>query len=133
MATNSATFIELGFAIPANTARWVVSELIQHGQVRRPYLGITATVIPIPRVLVRSLDLLSDRAVEIVAIEPGGPAAGGEMMPGDLIVAVNDRVVTNVDDLHRLLTDLHNQPTLTLTLVRGGRKLAADVRPAVSS
>ena len=118
----------LGFAISANTAKWVVGELLTHGQVRRPYLGITATVVPVPRSLVRDLDLLSDRAVEVVATEPQGPAAAAGVQPGDVIVAVNDRVTTSVDDLHRLLSDLHRQPLLTLTLIRGARKLEADVR-----
>jgi S1-C subfamily serine protease len=122
----------IGFAIPANTAKWVVEELTGHGQVRRPYLGITATVIAVPRSLVRELNLLSDRVVEVVAVESGGPASAGGVLPGDQIVAVNDRVVTTVDDLHRLLTDLHNQRTLTLTIVRESRRMEADVRPAVS-
>ncbi len=121
----------LGFAIPANTAKWVVGELISHGRVRRPYLGITATVILIPRHRVRELDLLSDRAVEVVATEPGGPASAGGIFPGDLIVAVNDRIVTSVDDLHRLLTDLQNQQALTLTIVRAANKLDIELRPAV--
>ncbi|MEE8155455.1 MAG: trypsin-like peptidase domain-containing protein, partial [Phycisphaerales bacterium] len=121
----------LGFAIPANTAKWVVGELINHGRVRRPYLGITATVILIPRHRVRELDLLSDRAVEVVAIEPGGPASAGGLLPGDLIVAVNERIVTSVDDLHRLLTDLQNQQALTLTIVRAANKLDIELRPAV--
>ena len=122
----------LGFAIPANTAKWVVSELLRYGQVRRPYLGISAMVSPLPRVLVRELDLLSDHAVEVVAIDPGGPASVGKVLPGDLIVAVNDRIVTSVDDLHRLLTDLASQATLVLSVVREGRKLEMEVKPGVA-
>ena len=122
----------LGFAIPSNTAKWVVGELISHGHVRRPYLGITATVTPLRRHLVRELDLLSYRAVEVVALEPGGPASESTILPGDLIVAVNGRVVTSVDDLHRLLTDFQDQPILSLTLVRETRKLNADVQPAIA-
>ncbi len=118
----------LGFAVPANTANWVVGELIKHGRVRRRYLGVTATVSPIPRYLVRELDPLSDRAVEVVGIEPSGPAAAAGIIPGDLIVAVNDRLVTSVDDVHRLISDFKNQPLLRLTIVRGKRKLENDVR-----
>lgn len=121
----------LGFAIPANTAKWIINELISHGHVRRPYLGITATVTPLPRQLVRELDLLIDRAVEVLAVEPSGPASVSGIMPGDAIVAVNGRVVTSVDDIHRLLIDFQDQPALTLTFVRGTRKLEAEVRPAI--
>ena len=119
----------LGFAIPATTAKWVVGELITHGRVRRPYLGIAATVVAIPRQLVRELDLLSNRGVEVVSVELAGPASVAGIVPDDLIVSVNDRVVTSVDDLHRLLTDFQNQPLLTLTIVRGDRQLQVDVHP----
>ena len=52
-------------------------------------------------------------------------------MPDDLIVAVNERIVTSVDDLHRLLAGLQNQQALTLTIVRAAHKLDIEVRPAV--
>ena len=122
----------LGFAVGASTAKWVVGELIQHGRVRRPQLGISASAVPLPQYLVRELDLLGDRAVEVVAIEAGGPANVGGITPGDLIVAVNDRVVTSVDDVHRLIGDFKNQPLLTLTIVRGHRKLDVDVKLVVA-
>src|SRR4029077_2939781 len=50
----------LGFAVPANTANWVVGELLSHGQVRRRLLGIAASTVSLPRRLVRELDLLAD-------------------------------------------------------------------------
>ena len=123
----------LGFAVPASTAKWVVGQLIAHGRIRRPYLGITATVTPIPRHVVRELDLLTDRAVEVVSVESRGPASAAGLRSGDVIVAVHGRVVTSVDDLHRLLTDFQDQPLLTLSIVRGDGKLSVDVRPTVSS
>ena len=96
----------LGFAVPGNTARWVIGELITHGKVRRPFLGISAGVAPIERRLVREFDLLSDRAVEVAALEPKGPAERAGLQTGDLIVSVNDRLVTSVDDLHQVLSRL---------------------------
>ncbi len=84
----------LGFAVPANTARWVIGELLSHGRVRRPHLGITAALVPLPRRLVVGLDLLTDRAIEVVDVEPGGPAAAAGVRPGDLIVGVGGRLLT---------------------------------------
>ena len=81
----------LGFAVPAKIAQWVVSELIAHGRVRRLSLGIIATVAALPRRLVREHDLLSDQAVEIVEVAPGGPAEAAGLRSGDLMVAVNGR------------------------------------------
>lgn len=123
----------LGFAIPANTARWVVSEFLTHGRVRRPFLGVTATVNHFPRHLVRELDLLSDRGVEVVDVVAGAPAADGGLQPGDVIVAVNGRVATSVDDLHRLLIDLKHQELLTLTIVRGAKLLEKTVKARIDS
>jgi S1-C subfamily serine protease len=60
----------LGFAIPGNTAQWVVGEVLAHGRVRRRLLGIAATAVPLSRSLVRELDLVSDRAVEVVEVQP---------------------------------------------------------------
>jgi S1-C subfamily serine protease len=122
----------LGFAVAANTAKWVVGELITHGRVRRLYLGITGTVAPIGRQLARQLDLFTDRGVEVIAVQSGGPASTSGVNPGDVLVMLNGRVVTSVDDLHRLLADFHDQPLLTLTLVRGDCKLDVDVRPGMA-
>ena len=95
----------LGFAVPANTARWVISELLSHGRVRRLHLGITAALVSLPRRLIVDLDLLNDRALEVVAVEPGGSAAEAGVRPGDLILAAGGRLVSSIDDLHRLLSN----------------------------
>jgi S1-C subfamily serine protease len=117
----------LGFAVPANTAKWVIGELVAHGRVRRPHLGITGTLVPIPRRLVVELDLLNDRAIEVVGVEAGGPAATAGARPGDLIVAIGGRVVTSIDDLHRLLSSSASERRVPLTIVRAGRELELTV------
>jgi S1-C subfamily serine protease len=110
----------LGFSVPANTAKWVAGELITGGHVRRVLLGIKATVVEVPRTLIRELDLLSDRAVEVIEVDNKGLAASAGIEPGDLIVAVNDRIVAGTDDLHRLLNSLKGRPFI-LTVVRDGQ------------
>ena len=117
----------LGFAVPANTARWVISELLSHGRVRRLHLGITATLVSLPRRLVLDLDLLNDRAIEVVAVEPGGPAAAAGIRPGDLIVGVGGRLLSSIDDLHRLLSNSGADRDLVLAVVRAGRELELHV------
>jgi S1-C subfamily serine protease len=117
----------LGFAIPANTAKWVVGEVLSHGKVRRRQLGITATVTALPRPLVRELDLLTDHAVEVVEVVQRSPADSAGVRRGDLIVAVNDRIVATVDDLHRLLAAVPVAAALELTLVREERRVTAVI------
>ena len=108
----------LCFAVPVNTAKWVVDELIQHGRIRRRQLGIVATTCRIRHEDIRLFDLLSDTGVEVVDIESGGSAEQFGLQVGDLIVAINDRLVTSVDDIHRLLALIPNETPLCMSLVR---------------
>ena len=119
----------LGFAVPAKTAHWVASELLAHGKVRRRQLGISAAANVLPRHVVRELDLFGQQAVEVMDAIAGGPGAAAGLQAGDFIVAVNDRIVASIDDLHRLLADFRDHAELTLTIVRGQRKLELEVRP----
>jgi S1-C subfamily serine protease len=122
----------LGFAVPGNTARWVIGELISHGKVRRPFLGISASVAPIERRLVRQFDLLSDRAVEVAALEPKGPAERAGLQTGDLIVSVNDRLVTSVDDLHLVLSRLPIDHPIVLCILRASRQMDIEISPTLT-
>jgi S1-C subfamily serine protease len=120
----------LGFAVPATTAQWVVGEFLAHGQVRRLSLGIHVTIAPIPRRLVRELDLLTDQAVEIVEVLPSGPAAKSGLQPGDWIVGAGGRIIAGTDDLHRFLAGLKGERDVTLQVVRSERLLELTVIPA---
>jgi len=64
----------LGFAIPVNTARWVLTQLLTRGRVLRGYLGISGRERPLDRRLVRHLDLATERGVEIMRAEKDSPA-----------------------------------------------------------
>lgn len=119
----------LGFAIPSSTAQWVTTEILAHGRVRRRQLGITATVTRLPRTLVRELDLLADQAVGVVDVAPGSPAERAGVVSGDLIVALNGRIVAGIDDLHRLLTVLPTDAGLELTIVRDGEQVEVRLEP----
>ncbi len=123
----------LGFAVPGSTARWVVTELIGHGRVRRLSLGLTATVVPLPRRLARALDLLNDRAVQVIATTPSGPSDIAGLKGGDLIVTVNERIVASVDDLHRLLARLPWDRPVTLGIIREDQLLDVAVEPRLSA
>jgi S1-C subfamily serine protease len=109
----------LGFAIPSNTAEWVLQEILTHGGVRRRQLGIVANVTRIPRSLVRSLDLLADQGVEVREVAPKSVAELAGIRPDDIIVALAGRLVTSIDDLHRLLMTVPTEQGFELTVIRG--------------
>jgi len=120
----------LGFAIPSATAQWVLSEILAHGGVRRRQLGIAAQVSRIPRSLVRELDLLSDFGVEVREVVPRSMAARAGVQPDDVIVALAGRLVTSIDDLHRLLMTVPADQEIELTVLRSERLRTLHVAAA---
>jgi S1-C subfamily serine protease len=117
----------IGFAVPAATAQWVLTEILTQGRVRRAWLGVAARDRPLDLRLVRALELTHGRAVEILSRESSGPAAQTELQPGDLIVAVNGEAVDGIDTLHRLLGRVPPGTELTLGIVRRTQRLQVAV------
>jgi S1-C subfamily serine protease len=116
----------IGFAVPAHTASWVAAVLIQHGEVRRPYLGIRARSEELDPVLAR--DAGQARGVRVVGVEPGTPAADGGLSGGDLLLAANDAPVATLDDLARVLV-LARPISVDVDVLRGGARQRLVVRP----
>jgi len=109
----------IGFSIPANTARYVISQLLTHGRVRRGYLGVSARQRPLDRRLVRYHALSYDTAVEVVSLDPEAPAAAGGIRAGDIILTMNGQGVRSVDDIHRLLAEEEFGVAVRLGILRG--------------
>jgi len=120
----------IGFSIPSNTAKWVVSQLLTHSRVRRGYLGITARKRPLGRRLVRYHNLNGEFAVEVISIIPESPASKARILEGDLIVAVNGQEVASVDHIHRFLSEWPIGKPGTLTIIRGQERLEIEVTTA---
>ncbi|HEX5470665.1 MAG TPA: trypsin-like peptidase domain-containing protein, partial [Lacipirellulaceae bacterium] len=118
----------LGFAIPSNTAEWVLQDILTHGGVRRRQLGIVANVTRLPRALVRALDLVADTGVEVREVAPRSVAELAGIRGGDVIVALAGRVVTSIDDLHRLLMSVPADQGFDLTIVRNREQQIVHVR-----
>ncbi len=119
----------IGFSIPADTAKWVVSQILSFGHVRRGYLGIVAQQRPLDRRIVRFYNLSGESAVEVVSIEPGGPAWLGGVRAGDLLLAINGQPVSSVDQIHRFLSGWPIGRPVKLALIRKSEKLEVEVIP----
>lgn len=119
----------LGFAVPTATADFVMSELLEFGRVRRRQLGITATVVQLSWRTMQSLDLLTQQAVEVVQVLPNSPADQAGMRVGDVIVSVNGRITTDIDDVHRLLNSLPAKSLLHLQVIRDDALLELRIDP----
>jgi S1-C subfamily serine protease len=119
----------IGFSIPANTARWVLTQILTRGKVQRGYLGLAGRQRRLDRRLVRFYSLSTDDAVEVVSVDGKGPAVRAGLRAGDLIVGVHDRPVGSVDDLHRFLAEWPVGNPVGLTLLRGAERKQVDVVP----
>ena len=120
----------LSFAIPVDTATWVIGELLAHGRVRRVRLGLAAQSRPIDPALARRLGIRTPHVVEIMSVEPGGPAAMAGLRSGDWIVAVDDQSTATVDELHRRLTGVSLGVSMKVAVIRGAASFDALVTPS---
>jgi S1-C subfamily serine protease len=118
----------ISFAVPIDTAAWVIPQLLARGRVRRPYLGFGGQSRPLDARLARFLGLRNVRAVEVMSVEPGAPAAG-QLLAGDLVVEIAGHAVETVDDVHRELLRRTIGEPLALTVVRGRDRLERTVVP----
>ncbi len=119
----------IGFSIPGTTARWVVSQILSHGRVRRGYLGIAGRQRPLDRPIVRFHGLNKRHAVEVLTIESASPAAQAGLRVNDLIVAINQVDVESVDDLHRFLAEWPIGKPVEIDLIRGQRRQMRVITP----
>jgi S1-C subfamily serine protease len=121
--------IGLGLAVPLNdTTRSIVAALMSEGRFRRAYLGLAGGTRPLPPRLARELGRKA--GIEVVEVVPGSPAAAAGLRPEDLIVAVDERPVEEVDDVQRLMVGDRIGETVVLDVLREGRPLSLRLVPA---
>jgi S1-C subfamily serine protease len=87
----------IGFAISINSARPIVQELLAHGRIVRPVIGIVP--VSVTPQIAAAYDLPVDRGVLIAKLDPRGPAAKAGMRAGDIIVAIRGHPVKSLADL----------------------------------
>jgi len=119
----------ISFAVPIDTATWVIPELLARGRVVRGYLGFGGQSRQVDRRLARALGMSGERAIEVSSVEPNTPAAVAGLTPGDLVIALDARPVETVDDVHRILGPHAIGRTLTIAYVRDGRRMETVVTP----
>jgi S1-C subfamily serine protease len=119
----------LCFAVAANTAKFVIAELLQHGHVRRGSIGLVAQQAPIPPALAKATGVFQPYAVYVAHVDAGGPAAKAGLREGDLLIAAGPQMLTGLDDLLRAL-DHHSigRPTEFL-VIRQARLMTVTVTP----
>jgi len=130
----------IGFAIPINTAKAVINDLVMYGRVRRPTLGVA--LLPIGPELAQEMGLPADNGVLIMRVQPGSSAdraglRGGNqrayignipvMIGGDLIVAIDGEPVSDQQDIANAMDKHHAGDTITVKIFRGKRQMDVKV------
>jgi S1-C subfamily serine protease len=132
IGVNTATILPaqgICFAIGINTAKFVASRLLRDGRIRRSYIGVSAQTVPIHRRVVRFYNLSKETGVVVVGVEPNSPARTAGVREGDVIVALDEKPVAGVDDLHRLLTDAQVGVRCELTVIRHTERVTLSIYP----
>jgi len=113
----------IGFAIPSRTASWVAAVLIQHGEVRRPHIGILARAEDLPA---------AGRAVRVLRVEAGTPADAAGLRGQDLLLSADGAALSGVDDLQRAMV-LGGATEIRLEVLRGRERRELAIRPAYAA
>ena len=117
-------------AVPINTAKSVAVSLMKHGYVRRGWLGIGVQNVPVNRRLNRYHDIVNESAALVISVEPNSPAAKAGLHVGDAIIAIDDRIIQDADDLHRALLKADGSAVL-VHVIRHSEKMAVKCTPAI--
>ena len=121
------------FAVAVDIAHWVIPQLLQHGRVRRGYLGVAGQTQELHRRVVLTYELPNSSGVRVMSVEPGSPAARVGVQEGDVIVGLDGVPIASVDVLHQTLDASRVNRDCVLKLIRGVRTpapLYLTVRPA---
>jgi S1-C subfamily serine protease len=117
------------FAIGINTAQRVALELLRNGRIRRSHIGVAGQDVQIHRRIVRFHGLETESGVLVVGVEEGSPAGQAGLAEGDVIIALDGRAASGIDDLHRLLTEERIGRPLEVTALRHGERRSFQVVP----
>jgi len=118
----------IGLAIPSSIARRVVESLIKEGKVVRRYLGVV--IQPLNAAMAKNFGLPDTRGALVVGVQPGSPAAGAGLQPGDVIVKIGDREIRDPASLKNVTAGLDIGVKIPLTYYREGKPNTVDVTVA---
>jgi serine protease Do len=118
--------VGLGFAIPVNRVKRVTDDLLAHGSIRRPWIGVKPDI---PTGAMTARDLLRNGIV-VRAVVPGSPAERAGLRPGDVILRAGDRRLRSPYDWQAVELDARVGEEIPLLVQRGGREMTVAVRVA---
>ena len=117
----------LCFAVPIDTAKAILPDLMRHGKVRRGWLAIHAQTQGLSPMLAKRLELPAASGVLIVELQRGGPGEQAGLLPGDVILRIDGAPVPSVDAIFRHLDYDKIGETVSIQVLRRGALVNVDV------
>lgn len=131
IVSSGGAWAGIGFAIPVDTVNWVVPELVAHGRVNRPQLGVTlvegARVRPAVNGVV-VLEVVRNSGADRAGLRGARQTRRGNIVLGDVITAIEGQRVRSVPDIRAVLEGQQPGDTVTVSLLRGEEETEAEVR-----
>jgi len=115
----------IGFAIPVNIAKRCATEIITHGRVMRPWLGVSG--LSLTPEIASYYNLPVDEGALIAEVMPGSPAERAEIERGDIIIGFEDKAVNGINDLVKEIQKRKIGDKAKVLLLRDGEKWIADI------
>jgi serine protease Do len=118
--------VGIGFAVPSNNARRIVTQLREQGRVTRGWLGVAMQ--PLTPSLAKAAGLSEDSGVLVASITPGSPAERADLRQGDVITAFDRKPVKTTRDLALAVAETPSGRTVGVTVWRENRSQTINVR-----
>jgi serine protease Do len=115
----------IGFAVPVNTAKTILQQLIKNGKVTRPWLGITT--IKITNRIARYYRLPTNEGALVVKVEEYSPASDSGIRPGDIIEEIDEKRIEEITELSSRIKNKNVNEQTLLSVNRYGRRFTISV------
>jgi serine protease Do len=126
IATQTGTYIGLGFAIPVNMARHVMESLISTGKVVRGWLGIS--IQDINETIADAMKLTQKEGALVAGVEKDTPAEKAGLKTGDIIIGINGTKIKDTNQLRTMVADIAPGTEVKIDLTRDGKKKTIPVK-----
>jgi S1-C subfamily serine protease len=120
LGLNTSGLHRSGLTIPAATVQRVCAELLEKGQVERPWLGLAMQAVPLPESLRARLNLTGSEALLVAHVEPGSAAEKAGVLLGDVLIEMDSKPVADTDAVQDVLRRHRVGDQIAVKLIRGG-------------
>jgi serine protease Do len=123
--SRSGGSVGIAFAVPSNTAKPVVAQLVAYGETRRGWLGVR--IQEVTEEIAESLGMGRARGALVAGVNDDGPAAGSGIEPGDVVISFDGRAVNEMRDLPLIVADTAPGKEVDVVALRNGEEIGFRV------